>query len=407
MRFSFLFFVVFYTCLSFGQVEIPEAKYPFHTVFEWPKVGGLLLNSDPEERFRDHNMYLVNPDGEVQWLATFYPKTFQPYRILSGNSNYVYFLDQLEIENNKISYNQVNKSGGVVSTSVNLQPELRKLGFTNPSLFEIINITNTEGALVLYLRSYVKLDRQYENVLLFITHHNARVYGAVLPRTEAFFIKEKVESFFYYAGSDGGTVYFARYIKSGPRNTIHFIPVNRKGEIKSSVSLTLPTFNTLTTKTSIKNWEGAFHNGKDYYPDYVGVGLFDQGKFFYVENNAEDLALKVWAMNEKGDLDELLKTTSAVESKRKISSSLDLFHDGTHWVIASQIENEIKNVRIEPGKAHVLTPASSDEKLLMNNPSLFSYPSKSTNFVLPINKGVLLFDYAQFGKTIGVQFSKE
>lgn len=112
-------------------------------------------------------------------------------------------------------------------------------------------------------------------------------------------------------------------------------------------------------------------------------------------------------MNEKGDLDELVKMPSNVTPKRKITSSLDLFHDGTHWVVSSQIEDEAHTVRLSPGKAHPLSPASTDEKLLMNNPALFSYPSKTINFVLPTNKGILLFDYAQLGQTTGIQFIKE
>jgi len=47
-----------------------------------------------------------------------YPKGEEYYYISSENARYVYFLDNLDLDNGKVYFSQLNSAGNIKSTSV-------------------------------------------------------------------------------------------------------------------------------------------------------------------------------------------------------------------------------------------------------------------------------------------------
>lgn len=391
-----------------SQIEIPEGKYNYNDIIEWPNTGALIINDEPNFKARDYNLVLVNTKGEVQWQETIYPKKAKPVKIVSGQSNYIYFFDQLEIENARMEYHQINKSGSVKSTNINFLSDLRKFGFTTPDEFEVVNISNTPKALVFQLRFENKSEKQYENILFFLTHHNHRTYPVKLEPTSFEHIKNELESTPYIAGNDDELIYFAKYQKLGARHTFSITGFSAKGDEQKSTTIAIPKLNSLPSSTKSFIFEAAhYQEKKDYYPSNFGVVLFSSNDFYYVENDSEDLNLKIWKSDADGKLKTVKSTTSATEEKRRINSEITLFKnvDG-NWIIRSKIEDDEKNLILSEDIV-ALPVLNIADKRLRDNSSLFKYNQETAKFVLPTSEGKYFFDYNQLGNKENLQFTKD
>src|SRR5690554_7963648 len=87
--------------------------------------GTLLLGNDPTGKTDEINFNLLNHQGEVSWNRSVYPKSNNTSLIVSGMSDYLYFVDDLKPVNNHIRYNQVNQSGSIVPTKFDLLKVIR------------------------------------------------------------------------------------------------------------------------------------------------------------------------------------------------------------------------------------------------------------------------------------------
>src|SRR5690554_7658258 len=92
----FIQIVLFISFISFGQIEVTEGKFPFNQILEWPGKGTLLLGNDPTGRTEEINFNLLNHQGEVSWNRSVYPKSNNTSLIVSGMSDYLYFVDDLK-----------------------------------------------------------------------------------------------------------------------------------------------------------------------------------------------------------------------------------------------------------------------------------------------------------------------
>ncbi len=161
--------------VAFSQTfEIEESKYAYNNIIEWKGMGALLMSSDPSGNTKQVNLTLVGNQETSIWDQKFMPKGENYYYISSENARYVYFLDNLELNNGKVSFNQLNSAGNVKSTSVSIGSAVKKLGSYDYNDLELINVIVTDKALVHHFRYQDKKNKSVVEIATFITHHKIK-----------------------------------------------------------------------------------------------------------------------------------------------------------------------------------------------------------------------------------------
>jgi hypothetical protein len=373
-----------------GQVEVPDGKYPYHTYIEWPGNGGLFINSDPTEKARDFNMSFINKNGELQWQETIYPKTFDVTPIVSKASNYLYFFDKLEIEKNKLYYHQINSNGSVKSTSVDFLRDLKQMGYNNPDDALIQNIINTEKALVFQLLLENKSEKVYDHVLVFLTHHNHRIYAVKMTPTNFNNFKADYTGVPYFAGSEGNSIYFAQLSNAGGKPKVTFFPFNEKGSPSNEMTLSIPNYKPLETdfKTYIPDGYNEI-KGVPYYSEKLGFAFFSKGHFYFSQINGDNHNLELMRYTEKGEFETVYSSEEFEPEKKRFSVEKSLYFNGAEWVIFASVATKKTMVQI---LGENITKVSVEKDLgdhpKFNHTQLLK-TGHTDKHLLPIEKGML------------------
>jgi len=389
---------------SYGQknVEIPEGNYPYHSIYEWPTVGAFLINSDPDKRARDMNIVLVNTAGEMQWQETFYPKTHEPKLILSEKSSYLYFIDALQLDGNKLHYHQISKGGNVKSTSIDFLTTFEKFGINNPADAVLEDVINTEPALIFQFSFENKSTEQLDHVLVFLTHHNHKHYAIKAKETPLDFIKKGISGHLYYAGSDSHKVYFSNFQKTGSRNTLAFHGFSPKAEADEPQEMILTTESVLASNQQMGHFGQVYDTPK--YSDFARGIYFDQ-LFYALHFDQIKRSFDIKTYNEKGNVISLVSSSTTAEEKRKYDGTF-LFSTLNDQLIVSASINEVRSsFKMHQNEVKPIDFKGKDDFLKLNhNPSrLFNY-REIQSFVLPTTTGILIFDESQLNKKEGLVF---
>lgn len=191
------------------EIEIEGATHPYYDVIEWKGMGALLLSKDPQNVAKQINITLVGNAEKSIWDQKFTPKNEEYYYIASENARYVYFLDNLELNNGKIYFSQLNSAGNVKTTSVALGTAVKKLGKYDYNKLELINVVVTDKALVHHFRYQDKANKSVVEIATFITHHNFLAYAVELGSIPVSSLKDENIGQWDYIGFTGDQIYFA------------------------------------------------------------------------------------------------------------------------------------------------------------------------------------------------------
>lgn len=376
-----------------GQTEIPEGKYPYHTYIEWPGKGGLFINSDPSEKARDFNMSFINSDGELQWQETIYPKTFSTIPVVSASSNYIYFFDQLEIEKNKLYYHQINSNGSVKSTNIDFLRELKLLGYSTPDDAVVQNIINTEKALVFQLLIENKTEKVFDHILVFLTHHNHRIYTAQLTPTNFANFKADYTGVPYFAGSMGNYIYFAQLTNAGGNPKVTYFPFDEKGKMGNALTLTIPNYKPSTVNfiTYIPDGYNEI-KGIPYYSEKLGFAFYSEGHFYFSQINAENNNLEIMRYTEKGGFETVFSTPEFQPEKKRFSVEKALYFNGKEWIVCAMVENNANMVQIVGEKINTIACTGSPGATPKYNHAQLMHPKHGDKFLLPTKSGVLFLE---------------
>jgi hypothetical protein len=195
---------------TFGQqFEIPAEEYPFYTIIEWKGIGSMLLNRDPSGNSKKVNLTLVSDKTTRIWQQSFNPNGKDFYYISSENARYVYFLDNLNPENGKISLHQLNSAGNIKSSTILLGPAIKKLGAYDFTKLELMDIVTTDKALVHIFRYHDEKEKKYTEIATFMTHHNMLVYATIIGEVSEISLKEGNYGHWNYCGFTDDQIYFA------------------------------------------------------------------------------------------------------------------------------------------------------------------------------------------------------
>lgn len=367
------------------QIELKKDKLPFHELVEWN--GVLVVAEDPKEKVDFKELSLISPTGEVRWRKLIYPKSSSSYLIESSSSGYIYYVDDLEPINNAIRYNQINQSGSVTSTKLDVLNVIRDYGYRTPNDVKIENIVNTPASLVFHLSLFVSEKDIIENFVVSITHHNNRVYHWKAPETHPEFIKEGKEGPILYAGCDEQAIYFARYTFQASNHRINFIPIDSKAKALNAYNYSLPEFNPIISTQ--KNYA----NDGRYYLDIEsgdsrevrGIPVYIDNKYLYVVNDSKSRSMKVYGANENGDIAVLKSTAVLSDESRKYSASIGVSREKREVTFCGSIEDEIGSLNYTKGQFETIELSKSKIDVLRNNQSIKKVDNNSTTFVYPFS----------------------
>jgi hypothetical protein len=205
-----LLFALSISMVSVAQeFEIEAKRFPYYDVIEWKGMGAILLSKDPGSTTRKTEMTLVGDQESSIWDEAFTPKNEEFYFIASENARYVYFMDNLELDNGKIYFTQLNSAGNKKSLSVSVITAIKKVGITNWKDLELINIVVTDKALVHHFRYHDKKGKAIKEIATFITHHNALCFSAELGTIPEDQLEKDDVGNWDYIGFTGDKICFA------------------------------------------------------------------------------------------------------------------------------------------------------------------------------------------------------
>ncbi len=370
---------------SFSQVEVPKGKYPFYQIVEWPNQGSILMAKDLKGSTKDIYINLLTNKGEIPWGKTFYPKTDNPKLIVSGNSNYIYFVDNFKPVNNFIEYNQINQSGGVVSTKFDVLQIIRSYGYTTPNELELNEIVNTPKSLVFYFQLPVKSQGIIENIFISITHHNNRVYHYKGPETDVKLQKKGIVEPIFYAGADETTISFAYYSNEESSSSVNFINFSSKAEPIEDYKLKISTANPITSTIQTLSLDGSNYIESKSLFQSRGKGIYFNKNYYFALNDAETNCLKIFGLNKANKVEQLNTCKNNPLATRNPKASISYFEMDGDLIITSEIEGAFTSYKIDKNGVHSLDLIKKDIEKVQLNPSSLKTKDKTTNFVHVIN----------------------
>src|SRR3989338_5590360 len=197
-------------CYSSAQVfEIPTGAYPYSDIIEWKGMGAMLISKDPNGVSKQVNLTLIGDQLTTIWDQKFSPKGENYYYISSENARYVYFLDNLELIEGKVYFNQLNAAGNVKATSVDIGAAVRKLGAYDYNDLRLVNAVVTDKALVFHYRTDNKKDKTIAEIAVFMTHHNFLAYAVELGQIPELALKDDNIGHWEYTGFMDDQIFFA------------------------------------------------------------------------------------------------------------------------------------------------------------------------------------------------------
>lgn len=401
-------FLCTYSLFVTAQIEVTKGKFPFNQIIEWPGKGTLLLGEDPTGKTVEINFNLFNHNGEVSWNRSVYPKSKSTHIIVSEMSDYLYFVDDLKPVNNDIRYNQVNQSGSIVPTKLDMLAIIRSYRYTTPSDLELKNIVNTPKALVFYFQLPVKNKNIIENFFVTITHHNNRVYHYQGPVSNINLIKEGKEGELSFAGADENAICFSRFEHTEKKDHIRFYPFSPKAEPIGRTTLTIPEFSPLSSTIEFAALDGRYYINKEnkLTIEAQGKGLYSNGEYFYALNDAKERCLKLYGRNEEGESVLLNECLNSAEETRKYQATLTVLPIKGKMIVISNINNKSSALEINHSQIQPIAVETINMEKIQKNPSSFQVENKSANFVHFINGVPHFFENTELGKSDQIIFKK-
>lgn len=405
----FIFLLLPFTFHAQEEIEIERGKYPFNKVVEWAGKGTLMIGTDPSGRSQEVNLNLLNHNGEVQWNRSVFPKQKNTHLIVSSMSDYIYFVDDLTLENNGVRYNQVNQSGSVVPTRFDMLSVIRSYRYTMPNDLELKEIVNTQKAIVFYFQLPVKEKGIIENFFITITHHNNRLYHCKGPASDFNLTSKGEEDIFVFAGANDDEISFSKYGLEGHTKNSTLFSFNSKAEPLSTSKIIPPSFSPLSSEVELIGLNGSY-----YLKEKNKVNIQSNGKAivfnnetYYVVNDEKDRCLKIYGKNEKGEFGVQNKCQNQAENSRRYKSSLVFVPIQDKLFVLSTINEKSSAVELSEAGIKNVEINSFDVEKIRENPSSFKVKSDKNLFIHLINETPYVIDASNLEKLDKFVFKRQ
>jgi hypothetical protein len=402
MKKILLFFSLILSFVGVSQeFEIEEQRFPYHDIIEWKGMGAILMSKDPGTTTRKIQLTLVGNQTSSIWDEYFTPRNENFYFISSENARYVYFLDNLELENGKVYLTQLNSAGNKKTSSVSLVSAIKKVGITNFNDLELINVVVTDKALVHHFRYKDKKNKAVKEIATFITHHNFLSYSVELGSIKDTDLKNEDIGQWDYIGFTGDKICFAA----------RDLQAKKKGwtvkEYTSKGKPTLTHFIDAPTDFIALENIGFGTTGKYYLED---KNTMDKGMLTFINNNfymvggerSNNSARLILYHLDGGEWKELndMKLNYFLE-KKPLKLGLYPMNEGIGYHLDHNGYNKASIITFK--KQETSAHNSFTDRTIYNPSSVFSTKEKK-EFSVTLPEVVLTFDTNQLGKKGPVKF---
>lgn len=383
----FCSFTLLTTFSFYAQIEVPKGKYPFNKVIEWPQHGSVLLSNDPSGSTTDLYVSFLNHEGAAAWAKAIYPSSKSPKLILSAHSDYLYFIDNFKPEKNFIKYNQINRSGNVVSTKFDMLKVIRSHGYRTPDDLELKEIVNTSKALVFYFQLPIKKEGIIENFFVTVTHHNNRMYHYKGPVTDTDLLKKGVQGPILFAEKNNSITTFSYRTNKKDATLINFFSFDEKANPKEDreYQLKIPAIEAYTSKMQPLALNGSSYFSDKEAAEAIGKGVSFNDKYYYLYNDADKNCLKIVGLSQRKMIEPLNKCKSSDSPSRRPNSSITYFEMDKELYIFSKIDDHFMSYKIGKKGIEELNLQKDELENVRLNPSAFIIKNKDDQFVHLMN----------------------
>jgi hypothetical protein len=386
------------------EFEIEAQKYPYHDIIEWKGQGAILMNRDPNGNTRRIGLTLVGNQTSSIWDETFTPGNDDFYFISSENARYVYFLDNLQLNEANVSFTQLNEAGNMKSNKVSLKSVLKSVGIVDYTAAEVINVVVTDKALVHHIRYEDKKEKVVKEVATFITHHNLLPYAAELGSIPFDDLKNEDVGYWDYVGFTEDKICFAARGLSNKKKGWGVKEFSSKGKFTGEQFLAAPK-----EYISVQNI-GFGTTGKYYMDDRdtedKGMVAFINDSFYMVggerENAGARLILHQWKDGEWTEINRM--ELSYFIEKKSLRLGLYPMNEGIGYHLDHNGYDKASIITFD--KREISSHNTFTERTIYNPSSVFNRKEKQ-EFMVTLPGIILNFDTEQLNKPGSVKFLME
>lgn len=395
-------FISLFSLLTHGQdFEIPAAEYPYYDIIEWKGQGALLMSKDPQQRTKQIGLTLIGDQNTSIWDQKFNPKGEKFYFISSENARYVYFMDNLEPENGKIYFSQLNSAGNIKSTNISINTAVKKLGDYDVTQLELINIVVTDLALVHHFRYKDNKSKSVVEIATFMTHNNFLVYATELGSVPNANLKDDKFGQWQYIGFTDDKIMFAARDFMNKQKGWSVKEFTSKGKFVSSSFINAPEglinienigFGTtgryyLGTKNSVETGLLTYINGKYY---MIGAQKKDSG----AELTLYELVSNEWKEINSMNLNYFIE-------KKNLKLGIYPMNEGIGYHLDHNGYNKTSIIAFSSQKTSVHNDFTDNS---IYNPSSVFNKKEKEEFSVNLPNAVLIFDTKQLEVGGAVKF---
>lgn len=386
------------------EFEIAASTYPYYDIIEWKGMGAILMSKDPKGNTKQINLTLIGDQTTSVWDQKFNPKNETFYYISSENARYVYFLDNLELDNGKVYFSQLNSAGNIKSSNVAIGNAVKKLGNYDYNDLELINVVVTDKALVHHFRYNDKKSKSIVEIATFITHHNFLCYAVELGRVPFENLKNDDIGQWDYLGFSGDKIFFGARDLVNKRKGWAVKEFSSKGKPGPSLFINAP--DDLIPVENI----GFGTTGKYYLKDKTtmdkGLLTYINDKFYMIGGQVKDQGAELTLYELEGnDWKELnhMNLNYFIE-KKALKLGIYPMNEGIGYHLDHNGYNKASIITFDPNikAAH----NSFTDRTIYNPSSVFERKEKK-EFSVTLPDRVLTFDTQQLGKEGPVIFELE
>jgi hypothetical protein len=394
---AFLLTLIIGFSINAQQFSIPAEEFPFFDIIEWKGQGAILLNRDPSGLKRKISLTTIAEQPTSKWQESINPSGKEYFYISSENARYVYFLEQLQPVEGKISFSQVNIAGNVKNSTALLSTPIKRLGNYDINEFKMIDAFTTDKALVFMMRYQDKKEKKFIDFMVTMTHHNLLVYASIIGEVSEINLKDPRYGHWTYAGFQGENILFSVRDVQDKKSGFSLRTFNQKGEITETRFIEGPgvSFESLTT--------GSFGTTGRFYLETSEVSsgslLTINGKFHLIGSRLDGGKrwIELYSLIE-GKWVKIKTASIAVDSSKKGPSlHLMALNEGIACIV---------------GSTSVFLPFGADANPVMNpatrftpfNPSSVMVSDLKNRFAVSLPTGTLFFDTKQLTISGNVNF---
>jgi hypothetical protein len=278
--------------------EIPPLKQPYYDILEWKGIGALALSHDLTLTQKQVDLTMVSDEGKSTWQQVYNPMSKETYFISEDGGKYAYFLENLELKDNKVFIHQLSAAGNIKVMNLNFLPVLKRLGSFSPSDLYLTDIITTEKALLWMFKHRDK--EKLTTIAVSMTHHNFNMYAFVVSENVISSSKIEDQISWYIAGEKDENILFAARLHAGKEAGWRVKEYNPKGVMVSETVLEQIGTNFIAhTRVGFGRRGSALLKRSE--PNEKGTLVFANGAYFVggIEMNGTNANLVSYKMENK------------------------------------------------------------------------------------------------------------